>query len=120
MKPLEQKDSELIRIFIGEKDKYGHVPLYEKIVFLAKEHHLSGATAIKGILSFGANSVIHSAKILDISEDLPIIVEIVDSKEKIEAFLPTLKEVIDASNCGVMITVEKVRTILYASSNVKN
>jgi len=99
----------LLRIFIGESDKHARMPLYEWIVKEAKKAGLAGATVIRGIEGFGAHSRIHSAKILDLSVDLPIIIEIVDDLEKIEAFLPTVDEVVQEG----LATVEKVHIRLY-------
>lgn len=107
-----QKDGHLLRIFIGESDKHGHEPLFEWIVKKAKEEGLAGATVIKGTFSFGANSRIHSSNILRLSEDLPIIIEIVDSIEKIEKFLP----VIDSAIKEGLATIEKVQIRFYRSS----
>ncbi len=84
----------LLRIFIGESDRYHHQPLYEVIVLNARSAGLAGATVLRGVMGFGKNSVLHTAKILRLSEDLPIVVEIVDSLEKVETFLPTLDEMI--------------------------
>jgi len=101
--------AELLRIFIGETDKHKGRPLYEVIVKEARKHGMAGATVLRGRLGFGANSLIHTSKILRISEDLPIVVEIVDEPEKIELFLPTLDELIKEG----LITLEKVRIIAY-------
>ena len=105
------EDSSLLRIFVGESDKHGHVPSYEAIVLKAREAGLAGATVLRGVMGFGRHSVMHTAKILRLSEDLPMIVEIVDSLEKIEAFLPTL----DAMVPEGLVTVEPVRVIHYRS-----
>jgi len=102
----------LLRVFIGESDKSGHRPLYEEIVLKAREAGLAGATVLRGVMGFGKNSILHTAKILRPSEDLPIIVEIVDSLEKVEAFVPTLDEMIKDG----LVTIEKVRVIHYKSS----
>jgi PII-like signaling protein len=99
----------LLRIFIGESDRHGHSPLYESIVLQAREAGLAGATVLRGVMGFGKNSVLHTAKILRLSEDLPMIVEIVDSLEKIESFLPVLDELIKDG----LVTVEKIRVIHY-------
>jgi hypothetical protein len=99
----------LLRIFIGESDKYGHYPLYESIVLKAREKGLAGATVVRGAMGFGKNSVLHTAKILRLSEDLPMIVEIVDSLEKIEQFIPLLDEMVRDG----LVTLEKVRIIHY-------
>jgi len=102
----------LLRVFIGESDKVGHRPLYEEIVLKAREAGLAGATVLRGVMGFGKNSILHTAKILRLSEDLPMIVEIVDSLEKVEAFVPTLDEMIKDG----LVTIEKVRVIHYKSS----
>ncbi len=86
------KDAMLLRIFIGESDRWKHGPLFEGIVMKARERHLAGATVLRGPMGFGAASRIHTAKILRLSMDLPIVIEIVDSEEKINAFLPDLEE----------------------------
>ncbi len=99
----------LLRIFIGESDRHGHQPLYESIVLQAREAGLAGATVLRGLMGFGKHSVLHTAKILRLSEDLPMIIEIVDSLEKIEMFLPALDELIKDG----LVTVEKVRVIHY-------
>lgn len=109
------RDSKLLRIFIGELDKSGHTPLYEALVYAAKKEGIAGATVLRGILSFGASSRIHTAKLLDLSHDLPIIVEIVDRAEKIEQFLEVANKLIEAANCGALITIEKAEVIRYKS-----
>lgn len=103
------EESLLLRIYIGESDRVEHAPLYEVIVRKAREMHLAGATVLRGPLGFGASSRVHTAKILRLSLDLPIVVEIVDSREKIEAFLPLLDEMLE----GGLVTVEPVRVIHY-------
>jgi PII-like signaling protein len=103
------KESVLLRIFIGEADKWQHKPLYEAIVLRAREAHLAGATVLRGPMGFGASSHVHTAKILQLSMDLPFVVEIVDSPEKINAFLPLLDEMVD----GALITMEKVQVVHY-------
>lgn len=102
-------EAELLRIFIGESDKHHGRPLYEVIVEDARRHGLAGATVLRGTLGFGASSRIHTAKILRLSEDLPMVVEIVDSPEKIAAFLPDLDGMITEG----LVTLEKVRVIVY-------
>lgn len=104
----------LLRIFIGESDKHEGTPLYEWIVRQAKEHGLAGATVLRGVEGFGAHSRLHTAKILRLSEDLPIVVEIVDTREKIEAFLPT----IDAAIPEGLATLEKVEIRFYRSGKL--
>lgn len=110
-------EAKLLRIFVGESDKIGHIPVYEKIVLQARENKLAGATVFKGIMGFGSNSIIHTSKILRLSEDLPLIIEIVDDVEKIEKFLPALHNIFEEANCGGLITMEKAEIIKYISSN---
>jgi PII-like signaling protein len=100
-------DSTLLRIFVGESDKHEHVPLYEAIVLKAREAGLAGATVVRGVMGFGRHSVMHTAKILRLSEDLPIVIEIVDRKEKVEAFLPVLQSMIGEG----LVTLEQVRVL---------
>jgi uncharacterized protein len=102
-------DAMLLRIFIGESDRWNHKPLYEAIVLKAREMHLAGATVLRGPMGFGKTSRLHTAKILRLSFDLPIVIEIVDSEEKINSFLPTLDEMMK----GGLVTLEKVRVIDY-------
>ncbi|TAK39651.1 MAG: DUF190 domain-containing protein [Saprospiraceae bacterium] len=109
------RDSKLLRIFIGELDKSHHTPLYEALVFAAKKQGIAGATVLRGILAYGASSRIHTAKLLDLSHDLPIIVEIVDRAEKIERFLEVANALIEAADCGALITIEKAEVIRYKS-----
>ena len=109
-------NAQLLRIFIGESDKIGHVPVHEKIVVAAKEAKLLGATVYRGIMGFGANSIIHTTKVLRLSEDLPLVIEIVDSEEKIENFLSTLNNLLQQSNSGGLITVEKATVIKHFAS----
>lgn len=109
-------EAKLLRIFIGENDKAGSIPVYEKIVLEARESGLAGATVFKGIMGYGGRSRIHTAKILRLSEDMPLTIEIVDEEKKIEAFLPSLNSIFEKYNCGGMITVEKAQIIKYTSS----
>jgi PII-like signaling protein len=99
----------LLRIFIGESDRCDNRPLYEAIILKARELHLAGATALRGPIGFGKSSRMHTSKILRLSMDLPMIIEIVDSEEKIQNFLPILDKIIS----GGLITMEKVRAIQY-------
>jgi hypothetical protein len=108
-------NAKLLRIFIGESDKHENKPLYETIVFEAKKQELSGATVTRGIMGFGANSKIHSAKLFDISSDLPIIIEIVDLEEKILNFIKTIDVLFEESKSGGLITIEKADVIRYKS-----
>jgi PII-like signaling protein len=106
------EDGYLLRVFIGASDKFGHRPLYKEIVLKAREAGLAGATVLRGVMGFGKNSILHTAKILRLSEDLPMVVEMVDSLEKIEAFVATLNEMIKDG----LVTIEQVRVIHYKSS----
>ena len=101
----------LLRIFLGENDRYEHRPLYEAIVLKAREAHLAGATVLRGPMGFGHSSRLHTAKILRLSEDLPIVVEIVDSEEKINAFLPVL----DGMMGSGLVTIERVQVLQYGN-----
>jgi PII-like signaling protein len=107
------ENAKLLRIFIGESDKIGKVTVYEKIVNLARKNNLAGATVYKGIMGFGKNSRIHTSKILALSEDLPLVIEIVDEEEKIDGFIPKLKEIFEEANIGGLITMEKAEIIKY-------
>ncbi|MEO8822739.1 MAG: DUF190 domain-containing protein [Ginsengibacter sp.] len=112
---VNNPDAKLLRIFLGESDKHYQKPLYETIVFEAKKQGLSGATVLRGIMGFGANSKIHSSKLFDISSDLPIIVEIVDTLEKINEFIKTVEQLFEESKSGGLITIEKAQVIRYKS-----
>src|SRR5580765_4101642 len=103
------QEATLLRIFIGESDRWEHQPLYEAIVLKAREAGLAGATVLRGVMGFGKNSILHTAKILRLSEDLPMVIEIVDSLDKVEAFLPEL----DAMITDGLVTLERVRVIHY-------
>jgi PII-like signaling protein len=106
------QDATLLRIYIGESDRYKHQPLYEAIVLKARELHLAGATVLRGPMGFGKSSRLHTAKILRLSLDLPLVIEIVDSEEKLNAFLPVLDEMMK----GGLVTLEKVKVIDYRAS----
>lgn len=103
------REAVLLRIFIGESDRAGHQPLYEAIVLKARELHLAGATVLRGPMGFGKSSRLHTAKILRLSTDLPIVIEIVDAEEKIQQFLPAL----DGMLKGGLVTTEKITVIDY-------
>ena len=105
-------EAELLRIFVGESDLHGSRPLYEVIVEEARKRGMAGATVVRGIMSFGANSRLHTAKILRLSEDLPLIIEIVDTKERVDAFLPFLDEVLKEG----LITREVAKVVSYRHS----
>jgi PII-like signaling protein len=106
-------EGKLLRIFIGEADKHGHTPLFEALVMKARELGLAGATVLRGVESFGAGSRIHTAKILRLSEDLPIVVEIVDTEEKIDNFVRVAGEMLEHAGCGGLITEERAHIIRY-------
>src|ERR1700734_4289907 len=105
----------LLRIMIGESDRWEHQPLYEAIVLAAREAHLAGATVLRGPMGFGKSSRLHTAKILRLSTDLPLVIEIVDSEEKINLFLPILEKMIG----GGLVTLEKVKVLHYRSGEIK-
>lgn len=109
-------NAKLLRIFIGELDKYEKKPLYEVIVNLCRKSNISGATVFKGVLSYGASSIIHKTKILELSADLPLIIEIVDDISKIEELIPKIEELFDKADCGGLITLENIEIIKYTSS----
>jgi PII-like signaling protein len=106
---MNEGEGQLLRIFIGESDRWGKMPLYEAIVRKAREEGLAGATVLRGLEGFGAHSRLHTAKILRLSQDLPVVIEIVDEKERIQALLPALDEMVDEG----MITLEKVHILAY-------
>ena len=102
-------EAELLRIFIGEADRYQGKPLYQAIVETARQQGMAGATVLRGIMGFGAHSRMHTAKILRLSEDLPVVVEIVDKPERIAELLPKLDEMIEEG----LVTLERVRVVAY-------
>ena len=106
------REGKLLRIFIGEQDKWHGQPLYEAIVQLARKEGLAGATCLKGFLGYGAKSHLHTVKLLRLSEDLPIVIEIVDGEEKIQAFLPQLDSMITDG----LVTLEKAEVLLYRAN----
>jgi PII-like signaling protein len=102
-------EATLLRIFIGESDRWEHKPLHEAIVLKAREKHLAGATVLRGAMGFGKSSRLHTSKILRLSMDLPLLIEIVDTEDKIQEFLPVLNEMMK----GGLVTMEKIRVIDY-------
>ncbi len=112
-----KSECKLLRIFMGETDKLKHVALYESIVREARQHGMAGATVWRGIMGFGSSSRIRTAKILDLSPDLPIIVEIADKPERISTFLPVLHDLFEQAGCGGLITMEDVNIIRYTHGN---
>jgi PII-like signaling protein len=109
------EDAVLLRIFIGESDRHRHRPLYESIVLQAREMHMAGATVLRGPMGFGKSSHLHTAKILRLSMDLPIVIEIVDSEEKVNAFLPVLDKIMG----GGLVTLERAKVIRYQDREKK-
>lgn len=106
------EEGTLLRIYIGETDKYNGKPVYEQIVLKARELNLAGATVLRGVMGYGAHSRMHTAKILELSADLPLVVEIVDTEEKLEKIKPFLDEVVREG----LVTLEKVRVLKYRSN----
>ncbi|HCV42297.1 MAG TPA: hypothetical protein DGH68_02345 [Bacteroidetes bacterium] len=106
-------EGKLLRIFLGEADRLDGKPLYEVIVVKAREHGLAGATVLRGVEGFGARSRIHTAKILRLSEDLPVVVEIVDTEEKVKSFMPVVDDAFQRSGSGGMVTLERAEVIRY-------
>ena len=109
------KDAMLLRVFFGENDRFEHQPLYEAIVLKAREMHLAGATVLRGPMGFGHSSRLHTAKVLRLSFDLPIVIEIVDTEEKINGFLPVL----DGMMKSGLVTLEKVQVLQYGTEGLK-
>lgn len=107
------RDSKLLRIFVGEIDKIGHQCLYEAILFAARQNQMAGCTVLRGIMSFGASSVVHTAKFIDVSEDLPIVVEIIDHEDKINAFAEVASQLMEKAGRGGLITIEKADVLYY-------
>ncbi len=107
----------LLRIFVGESDKIGHLPLHEAIVRNARDSGLAGATVLKGVLGYGATHHIRTTKILDLSADLPMVIEIVDEQSKVEAFQATCSELIEQAGCGGLVTLENIRVVRYRPGN---
>ncbi len=105
------EDATLLRIFIGEDDRHGRKPLHQAIVLKARELHLAGATVLRGAVGYGRSSRLHTASILRLSEDLPVVIEIVDSADKIDGFLPVL----DGMMVGGLVTIEKVKVVRYGN-----
>jgi uncharacterized protein len=104
------EEAVLLRVFLGESDRHNGKPLYEAIVLKARELHLAGATVLRGVMGFGRSSRLHTAKVLRLSEDMPMVVEIADVEEKVQALLPWLEQVVS----GGLITLERARVVRYA------
>ncbi|MGH6734794.1 MAG: DUF190 domain-containing protein [Methyloceanibacter sp.] len=105
------RDAVLLRIFIGEDDKAGHQPLYEAIVLKAREMGLAGATVLRGPMGFGHSSVLHTTKILRLSQDLPLVIEIVDTEDKVRAFVDAIESMMGSG----LVTLEKVQVVRYGN-----
>ncbi len=108
-------EGKLLRIFLGEADRLNGQQLFEAIVHLARSKGIAGATVFRGVEGFGAHSRMHKSSILELSEDLPILIEIVDVSEKVEGLLPEIDAIIEKANCGVMMTMEKVDVRKYSA-----
>ncbi len=113
-------EAKLLRIFISSTDKFKHMPLYEAIMFAAKRYGLSGATVLRGIMGYGGTNVISSVKFWELTEKLPIVVEIVDEAQKIEKFTETIIPYFEKIRYGGMITVEKATILMYKQGNKKS
>src|SRR5512142_2883788 len=107
-------EATLLRIFIGESDRWEHKPLYEAIVLKAREMHLAGATVLRGPMGFGHSSVLHTTKIVRLSQDLPLVIEIVDSEEKINTFVDAIEGMMGSA----LVTTEKVKVIQYGTERL--
>jgi PII-like signaling protein len=106
-------EAKLLRIFIGEKDRCEGKPLYEHIVQQAREQGLAGATVLRGIEGFGASSLLHTSRLLRLSEDLPLVIEIVDKEDRIQPFVEILHTIFDRAKCGGLMTMERVEVVAY-------
>jgi len=115
MEPMTK--ATLLRVFVGESDRHHHRPVYEAIVELARAAHLAGATVLRGPMGFGRSSKMHTSKILELSTDMSIVVEIVDRGEKIDAFLPELDALLKESGASVLVTVEQVQVLAYGAAS---
>lgn len=109
-------EAKLLRIFVGERDHVGHQPLYEVIVQRARSAGLAGATVLRAVEGFGASSIIHKAKLLELSQDLPFVIEIVDQEEKVRSFMKVVDDLFEQSDSGGLVTLEKVEIIKYVHS----
>jgi uncharacterized protein len=108
-------EARLLRVYVSSTDKFRHMPLYEVVVLAAKRYGLAGATVFKGIMGFGSSSVISSMKFWEITEKLPVVIEIVDESDKIEKFFETIKPYFEKMPKGCLVTMEKIDVMLYKS-----
>ena len=106
-------EGKLVRVFIGESDRLHGQPLYEAIVYAAREMGLAGATVLRGVEGYGADSVVHTARLLRLSEDLPIVIEVVEIPERLDPFVARIEAMLDDANCGGLITLERAEIIRY-------
>jgi PII-like signaling protein len=114
-----QSQTKILRIFISSTDKFKHTPLYEVIVYAAKRYGLAGATVLKGVMGFGSSSIVHSSKFWEVSEKLPMVIEIVDKPEKIEEFTETLLPYFEKIRTGALITKERADIVLHKKGRKK-
>jgi hypothetical protein len=114
---MEHGEVKLMRIFISSTDKFKHAPLYEVVVYAAKRYGLAGATVLKGVLGYGGSSYISSVKFWEISEKMPMVVEILDDSEKVEKFFKTIKPYFEKIKYGCVVTMEKATVVLYKTGN---
>lgn len=106
-------EAKMLRIFIGEKDRCSGKPLYEHIVLTARERGLAGATVLRGVEGFGASSLLHTARLLRLSDDLPMVIEIVDKEDRLQPFVDELDAIFNEAGCGGLATLEKVDVLVY-------
>ncbi len=112
-------EGKLIRIFVGEADRFRGRPFFEGVVLAAREMGLGGATVLRGVQGFGANSVLHTSRLLRLSEDLPVVVEIVEMAERIEPFVRHVESMFDEAGCGGLVTLERAEVIRYSATRRK-
>ncbi len=116
---MEQGEAKLMRIFISSTDKFKHAPLYEVIVYAAKRYGLAGATVLRGVMGFGGSSNVSSMKFWEISEKMPIVIEIVDESVKVEKFFETIKPYFEKIKNGCFVTMEKTSVVIYKTGSKK-
>ena len=117
---MKESKTSTLRIYVGNTDKVNSAPLYETIVYAAKNRGMAGATVLKGVMGYGANSVVHSSKIFAISDDLPMVIEIVDTDEKISSFIDVIQPYLENPKFGMLITKQSVDVIHYSLSKTNN
>jgi PII-like signaling protein len=114
-----RSQTRIMRIYLSSTDKFKNEPLYETLVFMAKKNKMAGATVLKGVMGFGASSAVTSTRFWEVSEKLPMVVEIVDEKEKIESFFSFIKPILDKVKKGIMVSVEKTEVLMHKSGGEK-